>query len=344
MSLRAAEGNFSKFIEEIVLAFQELTHSKGITLFYNLPDAPINLWYDRGLMEKVLFNLLSNAIKNTPDSGRIDIGTVYNETTGQSILLTIKDTGIGIPQNKLNAIFDPFYQVNESDSSTPGTGIGLYLTKAIVEMHKGRIYVESVQGKGSTFFVELPTGNAHLSTDEIIVNYKDSEDITRYINLSLNEFDSNEQFYETEEQVTNKKYTILIVEDNKELRHYIKQILSKFYNVIEAADGEEAKIKSFSYMPDLIVSDIMMPRTDGIQLCRIIKGDLRTGHIPVILLTARTTVLQVEEGLKIGADDYITKPFNMTHLKVRITNLLTSRDKLKKYIAKTLTHMISAPI
>lgn len=198
MNLRAAEGNFSKFIEEIVLAFKELTHSKGITLSYDMTDNPVNLWYDRGLMEKVLFNLLSNAIKNTPNGGKIEIGITYNEERSHSILLTIKDTGIGIPEDKLSAIFDPFYQVNESDSSTPGTGIGLYLTKAIVEMHKGRIYVESVLEQGSTFFVELPLGNAHLSTDEIIENYKDSENITRYTNLSLTEFDSDEQPDETE--------------------------------------------------------------------------------------------------------------------------------------------------
>ena len=345
MNLRAAEGNFSKFIEEIVLAFKELTHSKGITLSYDMTDNPVNLWYDRGLMEKVLFNLLSNAIKNTPNGGKIEIGITYNEERSHSILLTIKDTGIGIPEDKLSAIFDPFYQVNESDSSTPGTGIGLYLTKAIVEMHKGRIYVESVLEQGSTFFVELPLGNAHLSTDEIIENYKDSENITRYTNLSLTEFDSDEQPDETEEHTKNKKHTILIVEDNKELRHYMKRNLATLYNIIEAADGEEAKIKSFSYMPDLIVSDIMMPRTDGIQLCRIIKNDLRTGHIPVILLTARTTVLQVEEGLKIGADDYITKPFNMMHLKARIVNLLTSREKLKDLYSKNFnTHDIGANI
>lgn len=345
MKLRAAEGNFSKFIEEIVLAFKELTHSKGITLSYDMTDNPINLWYDRGLMEKVLFNLLSNAIKNTPNGGKIEIGITYNEERSHSVLLTIKDTGIGIPEDKLSAIFDPFYQVNESDSSTPGTGIGLYLTKAIVEMHKGRIYVESVLEQGSTFFVELPLGNAHLSADEIIENYKDSEDITRYTNLSLTEFDSDEQPDETGEHTKNKKHTLLIVEDNKELRQYMKRNLATLYNIIEATDGEEAKIKSFSYMPDLIVSDIMMPRTDGIQLCHIIKKDLRTGHIPVILLTARTTVLQVEEGLKIGADDYITKPFNMMHLKARIANLLTSREKLKDLYSKNFnTHDIGANI
>lgn len=332
MKLRAAEGNFSKFIEEIILAFQELAHSKGITLEYLTTDAPISLWYDRGLMEKVLFNLLSNAIKNTSDGGRIEVVAACDKKGRDTIILTIKDSGTGIPEDKISAIFDPFYQVNEADSSTPGTGIGLYLTKAIVEMHKGRIYAESTLGQGSTFFVELPSGNAHLTTEEIIEDYKDSEDITRYTNLSL--VDSEDSTIEAEAQGESKKHTILVVEDNKELRHYMKQKLSNMYNIIEAADGEEAKIKSQSYMPDLIVSDIMMPKTDGIQLCRIIKNDLRTSHIPVILLTARTTVLQIEEGLKIGADDYITKPFNMMHLKARIANLLTSREKLKELYSK----------
>ena len=130
-------------------------------------------------------------------------------------------------------------------------------------------------------------------------------------------------------------YTLLIAEDNKEVRTYVKNNLANEYNIIEAANGEDALTKAINQLPDLIISDIMMPKIDGIQLCKTLKEDLRTGHIPVILLTARTTVLQIEEGLKIGADDYITKPFNMTHLKLRISNILCSREKLKNIYSKS---------
>ena len=339
LQIKVAEGNFSLFVEEIVIAFQELANSRHMTLEYFGKEDNVCLWYDRSLMEKVLFNLLSNAFKNTPDKGKIVLKVhQYLIDSAKWIEITVSDTGCGIPINKQNAIFDPFYQVNETETATPGTGIGLYLTKAIVELHRGKIKVESVPDKGTTFIINLPVGKEYFTADEIIENYKSSEDISRYINTSyIPEMERNMDEAESMNKQNGKHtvYTLLIAEDNKEVRTYVKNNLANEYNIIEAANGEDALTKAINQLPDLIISDIMMPKIDGIQLCKTLKEDLRTGHIPVILLTARTTVLQIEEGLKIGADDYITKPFNMTHLKLRISNILCSREKLKNIYSKS---------
>lgn len=328
MQLRVAEGNFSLFLQEIVLAFSELTRLRGITLEFNSPATEITIWYDRLLMEKVMFNLISNAVKHTPCGGWIKISESIEETENQKLLkVVVADSGKGIPKDKLEAIFTPFYQVADETETGPSTGIGLHLTLGIIELHKGRIWAESELGHGSFFIFTLPMNNVYTKK-EIIQEYKDSEDISRY--LEINEVEDKE----TENREDNKTATILVVDDNKDIRSYIRSSLENIYYVIEAVDGEEAFDLAIENMPTLILSDIMMPRLDGIQLCRKLKQDLRIGHIPVILLTARTTITQIEEGLNIGADDYVTKPFNIRHLKARIKNLIESRGKLKELFKK----------
>lgn len=279
-------------------------------------------------MEKVMFNLISNAVKHTPCGGWIKISESIEETENQKLLkVVVADSGKGIPKDKLEAIFTPFYQVADETETGPSTGIGLHLTLGIIELHKGRIWAESELGHGSFFIFTLPMNNVYTKK-EIIQEYKDSEDISRY--LEINEVEDKE----TENREDNKTATILVVDDNKDIRSYIRSSLENIYYVIEAVDGEEAFDLAIENMPTLILSDIMMPRLDGIQLCRKLKQDLRTGHIPVILLTARTTITQIEEGLNIGADDYVTKPFNIRHLKARIKNLIESRGKLKELFKK----------
>ena len=312
MQLRVAEGNFSLFLQEIVLAFSELTRLRGITLEFNSPATEITIWYDRLLMEKVMFNLISNAVKHTPCGGWIKISESIEETENQKLLkVVVADSGKGIPKDKLEAIFTPFYQVADETETGPSTGIGLHLTLGIIELHKGRIWAESELGHGSFFIFTLPMNNVYTKK-EIIQEYKDSEDISRY--LEINEVEDKE----TENREDNKTATILVVDDNKDIRSYIRSSLENIYYVIEAVDGEEAFDLAIENMPTLILSDIMMPRLDGIQLCRKLKQDLRTGHIPVILLTARTTITQIEEGLNIGADDYVTKPFSPSELVARV--------------------------
>ena len=324
MKIRVAEGDFAAFSEEIVMAFRELASSRGIALSYHPESKAMYAWYDRSLMEKVLFNLLSNAFNNTDDGGSVD---VMLSSSGTFLSMEVADTGCGIPQDKLDLIFNPFYQVTgEGDSKrNAGTGIGLYLTKAIVEMHHGDISVKSIVGQGSAFRFTVPTSRLAFSDEEVVLDYKSSEDISRYI---------SPQNSVPAQGKMKHRYTVLVADDNSELRRYIARALSETYDVIECSNGVDATEYASSRMPDIVVSDIMMPKKDGIQVCHSIKNDPRTSHIPVILLTARSTMIQIEEGLKIGADDYITKPFNMSILLLRIANILASRERMKQHYSK----------
>ena len=326
MKIRVAKGDFATFIEEIIVAFRELANSRNIRILY-FPEAPeMYLWYDRSLMEKVLFNLLSNAVKNMPPEG----GTItirFRMPNSRQAELLIEDTGIGIDPDKLEHIFDPFYQSNVDN--TTGTGIGLSLTKSIIDLHHGSISVTSQPGKGSCFRVILPTEEEAFPPEELIEDYHSSENIIRY-----EEGEDALPDADAAQPQPGKKHTILLADDNRDLRHYMHENLSGEYRIIEAADGNEAFSLTIARMPDLVVSDVMMPGRDGIQLCRALKNDLRTSHIPVILLTARSTILQIEDGLKIGADDYITKPFSMKLLKLRIANILQMRERLKELFSK----------
>jgi YesN/AraC family two-component response regulator len=207
------------------------------------------------------------------------------------------------------------------------SGIGLTLTKGLVELHHGAIWTEFNKTTGATFKILLPYGNGHLSQTEIIENYQGSENIELYMeDIPINQTDLTIQ--------NSKKYTILIVEDNKELRNYIKSCLGSFYKVLEAANGKEGIEIAINKMPDMIISDIMMPIMDGLQLCKKLKEDINTSHIPIILLTARVTMLQMKEALELGADDYITKPFSSNILLLKIKNILLSRENLKNLYGK----------
>ncbi len=333
MKVAVAGGDFPLFIHEILLAFSQLARTRRIELSYSDKDSGIEVWYDRDLMEKVMFNLLSNAFKNTPDGGRITLAAETIEHDGNWIRVEVSDTGRGIPQDKLSEIFNPFYQIKDGrGEGAGGTGIGLNLTQGIIELHHGRIWAESTEGQGARFIFELPLGNGHFSREEIIGDYRSSEDISRYISYVDLPADADAQIV----QPAKKQYTVLVAEDNPEVRGYIAACLAATYNVIEAADGERAFMRCVEAMPDLVVSDVMMPVVDGIELCRRLKADLRTGHIPVVLLTARVTIMQIEEGLRIGADDYITKPFNIGLLQVRVANLIASRARLRSLYGKSL--------
>lgn len=343
LQLKAAQGNLVKFVGEIVLAFNELAGKRRIKFRFVCNDAELHVWYDRNLLEKVLFNLLSNAFKNTPDQGEIVVTLsrktgkllrrAYPERMKQVypdcdeyVMIDVKDTGRGIPYGELEKIFDPFYQINQNEAAQIfGTGVGLNLSRGVVELHRGAIWAENNADKGAVFRAILPTGNAHLTSAEMIADYKNSENAVHY---PISE--DTAETSETEEPSDNRQeYTILVVEDNADVRHYIKSHLAKSYAVLEADNGNDALNIAVDRLPDLIISDIMMPGMDGIHLCRLLKEDIRTGHIPVILLTARVTVLQVQEGFEAGADEYITKPFNAGLLTTRVKNLIASRERLR---------------
>ena len=287
-------------------------------------------------LEKVIYNLLSNAFKYTPLGGTVSLSVQEYEN---SVMILISDTGIGIAEENLNKIFDRFYQVDSLDNQK-GTGIGLALAKSIIEAHKGKIGARSREGKGTTFVVELPLGDSHISVSQKV----ETPDIDSYC-ISLLKMDDEkitEEIPEDEnsDRTEEPSSKILIVEDNEELRELLVRLFSKVYSVYEAQDGEEGFEKTKEVQPDIVLSDIMMPKMSGIEMCRMIKSNFETSHIPVILLTAQTAEEFTIQGLKMGADDYITKPFNVKHLFMRCNNLVNGRKLLQKKYAKQMDNNV----
>ena len=352
MKLITSKQNIVPIVKEIVSSFQSFTEKKNIKLKFNSEKEKIFLYLDKDKFDKILSNILSNAIKFTPTGGFINV--VLSQpitksppeegqdkiTNGRFIEITVSDTGIGIPDEQLNKIFDRFYQVdNRLSKEYEGTGVGLSLTKELIELHKGKIFVESEEGKGSIFKILLPLGKEHLFPEEICEeefiseNQNEIENEYNHRNKadSILELKKSKDIFNLDFMNRVDRPSLLIVDDNSDVRKYINDILNNHYNISEAADGEEGFVKSLEQIPDLIISDIMMPKIDGIHLCQSLKSDLRTSHIPIILLTAKTTLQDKIEGLETGADAYIMKPFEASELKVRIKNLLEQRERLHKY-------------
>ncbi|WP_455787156.1 two-component regulator propeller domain-containing protein [Parabacteroides goldsteinii] len=343
MDLKVSEGDICEYIKEIYYAFNQIALTNEVKFTLNCTPKTINGWFDKSLLEKVVFNLLSNAFKYTAsgesvlmevsevtlkelDPKRID--GLYKDENSQYVILKVKDSGKGIEEGEADKIFTPFYQIPETSGiNLSGTGIGLSLVYTIVQLHRGVIYVDHTETKGACFVVILPVSRSAFSEEQIesreidkIAEITNTEDIS----VSLPVTENKDQ----------PKYKILLVEDDKDVRDYLKKSLEAEYIVIEAADGVRAYEKVVQDFPDLVLSDIMMPKRDGLELCTMIKNDIRVGHIPVILMTARSMVVHIKEGFQAGADDYIVKPFNMDVLQTRIRSLLASREQLKKLYGK----------
>jgi len=320
LSLDVRNGEFVSFCKECTESFSDLSESRNIKLGFSSNVNELNTAFDYDKIEKIIFNLLSNAFKFTAENGSISVALLYEDTDTEQnyVHIVVKDTGIGIPEEKQEIIFERFVQnIPEGVVVNKGSGIGLSLTREFVQMHKGEIKLESVPGVGSKFTVILPvTGEAEqLGYVEEIISDKIQVDKKPKQNL--------------EETTEKQPCKLLLVEDNPDIRFYLKDNLKDDFQIFEANNGRVAWEAILNNMPDLIVSDIMMPEMDGIELCSKIKTDKRTSHIPVILLTAKTTDQQKYEGLQIGADDYITKPFNFEMLELRIQNLIEQRRKLR---------------
>ncbi len=329
MKIRVGEHNIVKFVYENYLLFREYARHNKITLDFVKTDDRIMLWYDPQQMQKVINNLISNAIKHTPEGGKI---TVVMRRDNDMTVIEVNDNGSGIPAQDLDRIFDRFYQSEyQKSSSYSGTGIGLALTKGIVELHGGTISVYSKPGEGTSFRVCLKSGNSHFSEEEL----KAAETVA-----SVPETKQVEEVSEMQEPVIQGQddnpsdKTMLIAEDNDELRKMLSGIFSSMYRIIETADGRQAWDKVMEEIPDIVLSDVMMPGMSGTDLCRSIKNNLETCHIPVVLLTARTTTQQNMDGLYSGADDYVTKPFNVNILVARCNNLVNNRIRLKEKFGK----------
>ncbi len=336
MKLETRLQNLIPILSEIVSSFFSMAEARKIILKFIPHEETIMIYLDRDKLEKIMNNIISNALKFTSMGGKVIVETFQKEN---EIEISVSDTGIGIPENELNKIFDRFYQVdNKPHREYEGTGVGLSLTKELVELHKGRISVASIDGQGSTFKVILPLGKDHLHEDEIfddsiMADKKEPEDkpIPVYTGDDLNFKNVNTDNLETESDNEQEIFDLMIVEDNADLRRYLYNIMKQEFRIIEAVNGEDGLTKSFQQIPDIIISDVMMPKMDGFQMCSKLKSDSRTSHIPVILLTAKATLSDKIEGFECGADSYIMKPFEATELKARIRNLLEQRKRLHDY-------------
>ena len=328
--LEAAEGNLVKFLREIFLSFSEFAKVNNYEYSFETSDDEILVYYDRSKLEQVFYNLISNAFKYTPANGTIKI-MVKKEK--HSVKIEVIDSGPGIPEKYKSKVFERFFEVPEYISintvQSTGTGIGLSIAKSIVELHKGSISVENGIHTGSVFVVELKLGSSHILKDEIIQDFKFSDDVGLYTS-QLSNMLPEKALINTETLIVDKERdVVLIVEDNVPLRRFIKDLLKDSYTIIEASNGKEAMVKALQYVPSLIISDVIMPEMVGTELCAKIKENIKTSHIPVVLLTSRTSLLYKYEGLESGADDYISKPFNIKEFKLRIKNLIDSSSRMR---------------
>lgn len=323
MKLAFSACNFIQFAEEIYLSFQTLAQDKRIDYRFESDIKELEVYFDKDHLEKVLFNLLSNAFKFTQEGGKI-VFKIYAD--GNSVTVKVIDNGRGISQKNIEQLFTKFFQVYNEEVSNSGYGIGLALSKNIVELHKGKIGVVSniddEQNKQTIFTVTLPLGSAHLDQNAIIPEYMNSDNPVHYYLQSA----ANEIIADTDTTENLHKYGVLVIEDNLELRNFIKDSFKKHYRILEAANGVQGLEMTLSELPDLIISDVMMPEMDGLELCRRIKSDERINHIPVVLLTARAAYIHQINGYEKGADAYITKPFSTQILALNVKNILATKE------------------
>lgn len=345
--VRASELNLVDFTKNIVLFFKEEALNRNIFLTLDTEMALIKTWADQNMLEKIIFNILSNAMKVTPDNGVINVNLVDNDEDYilplisstkpvKVVEIIISDTGKGLEKDQVNKIFERFYQVESLNKTYyGGTGIGLEVVSSFVNLHKGKIEVTSKINEGTTFRIILPKGKEHFSADEIKSFILEEDAPKKEINfIPENEVLGKEEKVESE-KIASKKYTILIVEDNTELRNYLKTELSKTYKVLSAINGVEGlKIAEKSF-PDVILTDVIMPEMDGFEFCRRIKTDIKTSHIPLLMLTAKARIDDRIEGIEQGSDAYMTKPFDMRLLTLRLSQLITSRKLIfDKYFSE----------
>ncbi|MCI7071049.1 hybrid sensor histidine kinase/response regulator transcription factor [Bacteroides pyogenes] len=329
--LKVKKGNAHRLISENFRYYDKLARHKNIAYSLHSELEEKEMLFDPNYLELILNNLLSNAFKYTGNGQSI---TVTLEEDNGWLLLQVSDTGIGIPINKQGKIFERFYQV---ESEYVGSGIGLSLVQRLVELHHGRIELESEEGKGSCFSVRLPQSIAVYAVSELADEENPEEEQVYSTNSKEMYFiDTETETTEAVESRDKKRGTILIVEDNQEIRHYLTSGLAELFNTLEAENGEKALEILKENEADVIVTDVMMPVMDGIKLCKNVKQNIRTCHIPVIILSAKTDIKHQMEGLQVGADDYIPKPFSLSVLTTKIQNMMRTRHRMIERYSKSL--------
>ncbi|HNC30672.1 MAG TPA: two-component regulator propeller domain-containing protein, partial [Cyclobacteriaceae bacterium] len=330
LKLQVSEGNIVRFVKEIKLSFDLLAEQMNIRFTMESSSPIIKLWFDRDQFEKIMFNLLSNAFKHTPAEHSISIQV---QEAAEEVVITVEDTGKGIKSEHFDKIFQTFFSYDDDKHHT-GTGIGLALTKSLIDMHHGKIDLQSREGEFTRFIIHLKKGTAHFHESEIQHFSDDIETMDRYPSLTGLDLAPVETAQADDQgSAVKSEQKLLIVEDNEGVRSYIKSIFQSEYEIIEAANGEDGLSMAVDQSPDLVISDIMMPLMDGITLCKKLKSDVRTSHIPVILLTARTALIFKVEGLETGADDYVTKPFNPKLLELKVRNFIRIREAMRNHFS-----------
>lgn len=348
----ARKDNLPEFLKGLVMSFTSLAEVKMVELQYDEspgihePAFTENFFFDRDILEKILNNLLSNAVKFTQKGGRVTVRACLRPELGDSgcLEISVSDTGIGIPADKLPYIYDRFYQVDPSARREwEGTGVGLAYVKELVRVHHGSIAVKSSAGSGTTFSLRLPCGQAHFSPDQIretpyskagVKNPPGSESPALQEVKPLQNSEAPQDSQPAAPGETEKPL-VLIVEDHRDVRRYIAECLEADYRISEAPGAEEGLALAASGIPDLIISDVMMPKMDGYAFCERIKSDEKTSHIPLILLTALAGEKDRVSGLETGADDYLVKPFHPKELKARVKNLVETRKALRLRFSET---------
>ena len=332
MNLKASENNISGFVNEITSSFNDLARKKSISFNVLSKINDLNLWFDVTMLDKVLFNLLSNAFKFTQEKGRIDV-SIDKSIDGKYAVLKVEDTGVGMSTDDVEHAFDVFYQGHSS--TFKGTGLGLSLSKELILLHHGTITIKSEKGKGTSFEIRLPIGKSHLQNDEILSELPPDLNINEEIKIYTADIDPVPAVEQAGEK-TQKDFSVLLIEDNDHLRAFLKRRLSVQYEIHEAENGDAGISIAYDIIPDLIISDIILPGQNGLQITEKLKQDIRTSHIPVILLTAKGSLEEQIEGIKSQADAFIVKPFNLEHLEVTIKNLLKNREVLREHFTSEL--------
>ncbi len=336
--VQAKEIDIISKVQDVLVYFEEEARQRHIDITFQTSISSLKTWIDPGMLEKILFNILSNAFKITPDKGKISVVIKIREIAGaedvelsNTIDISISDTGPGLDQKEYKNIFKRFYQVGKDNKDYYGsTGIGLEMVKSFTKLNKGKINVKSIIGKGTTFIISFPIGKSQYTNEEI-VDISIPEDIQKpsFSKTIHTPEDSLSTIPETEEYaLVKKEHSVLIVEDNIELRDYLKNELKSSYTVFTAENGASGFKIAETETPNIILTDVVMPVMDGYELCRNIKTNVKTSHIPLLMLTSKVMTEEKIKGINSGADAYLNKPFDMGILKSTLSQLLTSRQLL----------------
>ncbi|MHA8066901.1 hybrid sensor histidine kinase/response regulator transcription factor [Aquirufa sp. ROCK2-A2] len=319
-------------MNSIISSFENYAHQKQIKIKWLAPKGSLLVYYDSDILEKCINNLLSNAFKHTPEDGKIGVKMTLIKEFSQgkevvkNISITVHDTGKGIAASHLAHIFDRFYQIPDS-ARVVGTGVGLALCKELIELHQGSIEVQSKLGEGSSFTISFPVQASDFSNDWI------KEEMANEPSVIKKEVRKSTK---SENDLNIEKQIVLIVDDHEEMRHFITDIFSNKFQVIQAERGEEGLEMALTYLPDVVITDWMMPGMSGVNLCQALRQNPKTNHIPILILTSKSTQESQIEGMQAGADDFISKPFNADILEIRVNKLLETKERMRKNLQKQI--------